>query len=93
MSTMRHKSRRWALSDDGLKATVEDFRTDEAAHRNTALAEGAEQAPGYRLPESRRSRPGAGRRSNCRRRFERVILLASTGSQSRVLRNTQKPAS
>ena len=35
--------------DDGLKATVADFRADEAAHRHTALAEGAEQAPGYRF--------------------------------------------
>lgn len=36
-------------SDPALKATVEDFRADEAAHRDTALAQGAEQAPGYRL--------------------------------------------
>jgi ubiquinone biosynthesis monooxygenase Coq7 len=35
--------------DDALKATVEDFRADEAAHRDTALENGAEQAPGYRL--------------------------------------------
>ncbi|HEX4270002.1 MAG TPA: demethoxyubiquinone hydroxylase family protein [Rhizomicrobium sp.] len=35
--------------DDSLKATVADFRADEAAHRETALAEGAEQAPGYRF--------------------------------------------
>ena len=32
-----------------LKATVEDFRADEAAHRDAALAMGAEEAPGYRL--------------------------------------------
>ncbi len=40
-----------ALGDDdpALKKTVEEFRADEAAHRNTALAEGAEQAPGYKL--------------------------------------------
>lgn len=35
--------------DDALKTAVEEFRADEAAHRDTALAEGAEQAPGYRL--------------------------------------------
>ena len=35
--------------DPALKKTVEEFRADEAAHRNTALAEGAEQAPGYRF--------------------------------------------
>jgi ubiquinone biosynthesis monooxygenase Coq7 len=36
-------------SDPALKATVEDFRADEAAHRDAALAMGAEEAPGYRL--------------------------------------------
>jgi 3-demethoxyubiquinol 3-hydroxylase len=35
--------------DEKLKETVADFRADEAAHRETALAEGAEQAPGYKL--------------------------------------------
>jgi ubiquinone biosynthesis monooxygenase Coq7 len=35
--------------DPALKAAVEDFRADEAAHRDTAIAEGAEQAPGYKL--------------------------------------------
>ncbi len=35
--------------DPALKAAVEEFRADEAAHRNTALAEGAQQAPAYRL--------------------------------------------
>src|SRR5690348_3032483 len=30
--------------DPALKAAVEDFRADEAAHRDTALAQGAEQA-------------------------------------------------
>ena len=35
--------------DPDLKKTVEDFRADEAAHRQTALDHGAEQAPGYRL--------------------------------------------
>ena len=36
-------------SDPELKKTVEDFRADEAAHREEALKQGAEQAPGYRL--------------------------------------------
>ena len=36
-------------SDPGLTQTVEDFRADEAAHRQTALEHGAEQAPGYKL--------------------------------------------
>jgi ubiquinone biosynthesis monooxygenase Coq7 len=35
--------------DEGLKAMVQDFRADEAAHRDTAITEGAEQAPGYKL--------------------------------------------
>ncbi|MDB5739636.1 MAG: coq7 [Alphaproteobacteria bacterium] len=35
--------------DPALKAAVEDFRADEATHRETAIQEGAEQAPGYRL--------------------------------------------
>jgi ubiquinone biosynthesis monooxygenase Coq7 len=43
-----------SLEKDGatnadLKATIEKFRADEAAHRDTALAHGAEQAPGYGL--------------------------------------------
>src|SRR3954465_8767643 len=38
------------LSGDAeLKNTVEEFRRDEIAHRDEALAHGAEQAPGYRL--------------------------------------------
>jgi ubiquinone biosynthesis monooxygenase Coq7 len=36
-------------ADPALKATVEDFRADEIAHRDEALARGAEEAPGYRL--------------------------------------------
>jgi ubiquinone biosynthesis monooxygenase Coq7 len=36
-------------SDPGLKQTVEDFRADEAAHRQTALDNGAEQATGYKF--------------------------------------------
>ena len=35
--------------DPELKDTVESFRIDEAAHRETAIAHGAEQATGYRL--------------------------------------------
>jgi ubiquinone biosynthesis monooxygenase Coq7 len=35
--------------DPALKAAVEDFRADEAAHRDTALKQGAEEAPGYKL--------------------------------------------
>lgn len=35
--------------DPHLKAAVEDFRADEAAHRDTAIENGAEQTPGYRL--------------------------------------------
>lgn len=30
-----------------LKATVEQFRAEEVEHKDTALAQGAEQAPGY----------------------------------------------
>jgi ubiquinone biosynthesis monooxygenase Coq7 len=36
-------------SDKELKTTVADFRADEIAHRDEALAAGAEQAPGYRV--------------------------------------------
>jgi ubiquinone biosynthesis monooxygenase Coq7 len=38
-----------ALGDDEaeLRATVEKFRAEEIAHRDEALAAGAEQAPGY----------------------------------------------
>jgi len=35
--------------DTELKQTVESFRADEIAHRDEALAHGAEQAPAYRL--------------------------------------------
>jgi ubiquinone biosynthesis monooxygenase Coq7 len=34
-------------SDAELKSTVAAFRADEVAHRDTALASGAEDAPGY----------------------------------------------
>src|ERR1700744_1745625 len=36
-------------SDPELKSTVADFRADEIAHRDEALAQGAEQAPAYRI--------------------------------------------
>src|SRR3954468_24410287 len=35
--------------DPALKKTVEEFRADEAQHRQTALDHGAKQAPAYRL--------------------------------------------
>ena len=35
--------------DPALKEKIADFRADEAAHRETALKEGAEQAPAYTL--------------------------------------------
>ena len=35
--------------DPALKGRIEDFRADEAAHRETAIAQGAEQVPGYKL--------------------------------------------
>ena len=40
-----------ALGDDetDLRTTVEKFRADELAHRDEALASGAEQAPGYEV--------------------------------------------
>lgn len=36
-------------ADPELSATIEEFRADEREHRATALAHGAEQAPGYPL--------------------------------------------
>ena len=36
-------------SDPELRETVEAFRIDESAHRDTAIAHGAEQAAGYLL--------------------------------------------
>ena len=33
--------------EPALKATVEQFRAEEIEHKDTALAQGAEQAPGY----------------------------------------------
>jgi ubiquinone biosynthesis monooxygenase Coq7 len=39
------------LQDDEapLRAIIEEFRAEELEHRDTGLAHGAEQAPGYRL--------------------------------------------
>ena len=34
-------------SDPELKSAIAEFRTDEIAHRDTGLAHGAEEAPGY----------------------------------------------
>ena len=36
-------------NDPELKAAVTEFRADEVAHRDEALAHGAAQTPGYRL--------------------------------------------
>lgn len=35
--------------ETGLRAMIEDYRADEIAHRDRAVAEGAEQAPGHAL--------------------------------------------
>lgn len=35
--------------DPELKAAIEDFRAEECAHREEAMAHGAAEAPGYRL--------------------------------------------
>ena len=40
---------RLADKDPELKETVEAFRLEEVVHRDTAVAHGAEDAPGYRL--------------------------------------------
>jgi ubiquinone biosynthesis monooxygenase Coq7 len=40
---------RLAGSDGPLRDTLEKFRTEEREHRDIALANGAEQTPGYRL--------------------------------------------
>jgi len=37
------------LADAPLKKTITEFRADEIAHRDEAIAHGAEQAPGHRL--------------------------------------------
>lgn len=43
----REQAERLADQDRGLTQTMLDFRADEIAHRNVALAQGAEQTPGY----------------------------------------------
>ncbi len=46
-----HYARQAALLGDDeadLRSTIEDFRADEIAHRDTAVASGAEQAVGHR---------------------------------------------
>ena len=51
-STLDHYAAQIAAlgeQDPDLKKTVQDFRADEAAHRQTALDNGAEQAPGYKF--------------------------------------------
>lgn len=48
----RHYGRQLASlgdADPELAGVIAEFRADEAAHRETALAAGAEQAPGYSL--------------------------------------------
>ena len=35
--------------DDDLRTTIEKFRADEAAHRDTAMENGAEETPGYEM--------------------------------------------
>ena len=35
--------------DPELKTSIETFRADEIAHKNEAIAQGAEDAPGYKL--------------------------------------------
>ena len=36
-------------ADDDLRATIEKFRADEAAHRDTAMENGAEETAGYEV--------------------------------------------
>lgn len=43
----RQQSEKLVRMDPALKETVDKFRADEIEHRDTALAHGAEQAPGY----------------------------------------------
>ena len=45
----RAQSEELADREPALKATIEEFRAEELEHRDTALAHGAEQTPGYRL--------------------------------------------
>jgi 3-demethoxyubiquinol 3-hydroxylase len=45
----RAQSEELADREPALKSTIEEFRAEELEHRDTALALGAEQTPGYRL--------------------------------------------
>ena len=36
-------------ADDDLRTTIEKFRADEAAHRDTAMENGAEETPGFEV--------------------------------------------
>ena len=45
----RRQAERLGEDEAELKAVIEEFRVDEVAHRDQALARGAERAPGYRL--------------------------------------------
>ena len=43
----RRQAERLAADEPALCRTLDEFRADELAHRDTALSNGAEQAPGY----------------------------------------------
>jgi len=43
----RRQAARLGPDEAALRSTLEDFRADEAAHRDTALAHGAAEAPAY----------------------------------------------
>ena len=43
----RRQSERLGDDETELRETIDDFRAEEVQHRDMALAEGAEQAPGY----------------------------------------------
>jgi ubiquinone biosynthesis monooxygenase Coq7 len=43
------QAQRLGDSEPALRATIEEFRRDERAHRDEALGHGAEQAPAYEL--------------------------------------------
>ena len=62
------------LGDDekDLRDTVEEFRADERAHRDKAIEEGAEQAPGYEVLTSALSRQAPSSQSGYRAEFNGV---------------------
>jgi len=45
----RDQAERLADADRALTETILSFRDDEIAHRDEALAQGAEETPGYEL--------------------------------------------